>query len=260
MEGYHYIDEDSFYATTIDILSRLAYQDFSGTMPYGNYFNPPHYQHLKVFTETEPGRPALQRKYVVWGLAEMARYSAAMNIFKDCTVELFWQGRKQGQLVMMRRLAEQNTLADTESAVIAANNSATAAERLRVDELDIQAKVYGAPIEYNAALLALVSGLAYAAQYAPNTVTHGLSVRYAPWPAYFVFSDHGWERQMLPPTQPPFLTWAVVIAAIKVAFEEFQMGDVYGEMEILVWSGETELAQGGVFLFPEPVDPELGQA
>ena len=73
-------------------------------------------------------------------------------------------------------------------------------------------------------------------------------------------SDLEWDQQRDPPTQPPFLHWGDMIEMVKEFFEYYQNEGDYKEMDVNVWSGEEELAQGGVFLFPSPAAPELEQA
>ena len=255
------VDGDSFFATTIMILAELAYQDFLGQMVGASYNSPPGYQRLDFslyVNRRSSSSGQMTRKFAVWGLGEIARIYAASDTFNGGAFDLIWEDQKQGVIYIRAQIADEVVGHRNTSAVF--NSTYAAAKTLRDDEITMSAQAYGEPLQYNSTILALVSALVCTAPHSSEAVTHGISVRYAPSPAYFAISDHGWDSQLEPPTQAPFLHWGILIEAVKKIFEEYQMYGDYREMEILIWAGQKELAQGGVFLVPSPQPSRITQA
>lgn len=172
-------------------------------------------------------------------MAENSRYSAG-------SAELFWEGKRQGSIVISRPRVHTPIVVDD-------NTRKPVNSSLGNPEPYIVANIYGEPLSKQAALLSLISALVNAAPHPADAVAHGISTRYPPWGAYFTISDFGWEGHMTPRTKPPFLTWDLLVEAVKRAFWEFESNQKWNELEVLVWIGEAEVAMGGVFLVPDPV-------
>ena len=255
------IDKDAFYALTINTLVNLAEKDFDGDIIGSEtYHSPQGYQDIKVeITAIFRQSGKLSRRLAVWGLVETIRYMAGKDTFTAANVDLFWDGWRQGVIFVSQPLYDGRNNSSVAAPYNTSQNLSTEKQNLTrpvhlgVDEISISAHINSKSINKDAALLTLVSALASAAPNSPDAVTHGISNRFAPWPAYFSLSDHGWPGHEQIPTKPPFLTWGIVIKVVMAAFDEYQTLDDYKEMEILIWTEEVELATGGVLPWPEPV-------
>lgn len=259
------IDEDAFYAVAINTLVIWALEDYSGDIVGSETHYAPSvsyrdYQRIRLEVNANRSMGGhLPRKFAIWGLSEITKYLAARRNFRAGYYELFWEGVRQGSIVI-------SLPPHGGGAVFALNNTidSVSSSKLKDDEDPvIETKLWNQPIEKHAALLALVSALTSASQYSPHAITHGLSTRVAPWPAYFRLSDFGWEGQKQPRTEPPYLTWKMVVEAARYAFEEYQVQEMpehsYLDMGIVLKMGEMDLARGGVDHFPTPESQWLGQ-
>ena len=105
------INSTNCYMFIIDLLSKLAIEDFNGNMPQTrNVFTNPQYPGIYSGAEARTGGRLLPRRYVFWGIARVMNHLVRHTNFRGGIFQLLFLGREVGKFVLTGGIQTSDTI------------------------------------------------------------------------------------------------------------------------------------------------------